>query len=119
VDGDVWNFADRENLKYLERIVSNCHFTHHETIWSGLVKKPGFRGDRLATEAVARLLEFVQTPVGQDWVHVVLTGGYPTELRRTTFTSRFLTHLPLTLFVAFHLIRAYEILYLKQRCEIQ
>jgi len=51
--------------------------------------------------------------------HLLLNGLSDCPIfRGKTVTFRVLTHLPHMIIAAFHLIRAYAILHLEQRCEI-
>ena len=100
-------------------------------VWPG--KGTGLLWRRLATYRLSRGTEPEVSknafrPVGQFrvpltgtqliLVSTLLTIRYSTEFRGMTVTFSIPTRLPLMIIVAFHPIRAYAILYLEQRCEI-
>jgi hypothetical protein len=44
-----WNDIDRGKQKNSEKILSQCHFSHHNTTWVDPGANPGIRGERPAT----------------------------------------------------------------------
>jgi hypothetical protein len=48
-----WNDTDREELKFLEKNLFQCHFVPTNITWTGLRLKPGLHGDRPATSSLS------------------------------------------------------------------